>query len=47
MAFWQQQMAKTADFHKSEMYNYFYFQFGRFRTNDLMRNIIGQTKISF
>ena len=46
-AFWEQQLAKTADFHKSEMYNYFISKFGRFMTNDLMRNIIGQTKSSF
>lgn len=47
LAFWNQQMAKTADFHKSEMYNYFISKFGRFMTNDLMRNIIGQTKSGF
>ncbi len=46
-SFWEQQLAKTADFHKSEMYNYFISKFGRFMTNDLMRNIIGQTKSSF
>ncbi|MEX2012406.1 MAG: type IV secretion system DNA-binding domain-containing protein [Patescibacteria group bacterium] len=46
-AFWQQQLAKTADFHKSEMYNYFISKFGRFMTNDLMRNIIGQPTSSF
>lgn len=46
-AFWKQQMAKTADFHKSEMYNYFISKFGRFMTNDVMRNIIGQPKSSF
>jgi len=46
-AFWNQQLAKTADFHKSEMYNYFISKFGRFMTNDLMRNIIGQKKSSF
>ncbi|MBI2588481.1 type IV secretory system conjugative DNA transfer family protein [Candidatus Berkelbacteria bacterium] len=45
--FWEEQLAKTADFHKSEMYNYFISKFGRFMTNDLMRNIIGQTKSSF
>lgn len=46
-AFWTQQMAKTADFHKSEMYNYFISKFGRFMTNMMMRNIIGQPKGSF
>lgn len=46
-AFWTQQMAKTADFHKSEMYNYFISKFGRFMTNMTMRNIIGQAKSAF
>ncbi|MFY9484105.1 MAG: ATP-binding protein [Patescibacteria group bacterium] len=46
-SFWEQQLAKTADFHKSEMYNYFISKFGRFMTNDLMRNIIGQAKSGF
>lgn len=41
-AFWEQQMAKTSDFHRSEMLNYFTSKFGRFMTNRLMRNIIGQ-----
>lgn len=45
--FWEKQMAKTADFHKSEMLNYFTSKFGRFMSNDAMRNIIGQTKSSF
>lgn len=46
-AFWTQQMSKTADFHKSEMYNYFISKFGRFMTNTTMRNIIGQAKSAF
>ena len=46
-AFWEKQLAKTADFHKSEMYNYFISKFGRFMTNELMRNIIGQAKSAF
>jgi len=46
-SFWEKQLAKTADFHKSEMYNYFISKFGRFMTNDLMRNIMGQVKSSF
>jgi hypothetical protein len=46
-AFWTQQLAKTADFHKSEMYNYFISKFGRFMTNITMRNVIGQPKSSF
>jgi len=46
-AFWQKQMAKTSDFHKSEMLNYFTSKFGRFMTNDMMRNILGQSKSAF
>lgn len=42
--FWSKQMAKTSDFHKSEMLNYFTSKFGHFMTNRLMRNIIGQRK---
>ncbi len=44
--FWSGQMAKTADFHKSEMLNYFTSKFGHFLNNALCRNIIGQTKNS-
>lgn len=47
LRFWNEQLAKTADFHKSEMYNYFISKFGRFMTNELMRNIIGQPKSAF
>lgn len=46
-AFWEQQMASTSQFHRSEMLNYFTSKFGRFTTNSLMRNIIGQTESSF
>ncbi len=45
--FWEKQMAKTADFHRSEMLNYFSSKFGRFMTNNMMKNIIGQKKSSF
>lgn len=45
--FWAKQMAKTSDFHKSEMLNYFSSKFGRFMTNTMMKNIIGQKKSSF
>lgn len=47
LAFWEQQMAKTAAFHRSEMLNYFASKFGRFMTNSLMRNIIGQVHSAF
>src|SRR6185436_3082076 len=45
--FWSKQMAQTADFHKSEMLNYFTSKFGNFLNNSLMRNLIGQHKSSF
>lgn len=45
--FWSKQMAQTADFHKSEMLNYFTSKFGSFLNNTLMRNLIGQRKSSF
>ncbi len=45
--FWAKQMAKTADFHRSEMLNYFSSKFGRFMNNSLMKNIIGQKQSAF
>lgn len=45
--FWEQQMKKTSDFHKSEMLNYFSSKFGRFASNAMMRNIIGQKTNAF
>ena len=45
--FWDKQMAKTADFHRSEMLNYFSSKFGRFMTNTMMKNIIGQKQSAF
>lgn len=44
LEFWSKQMAKTSDFHKSEMLNYFSSKFGHFLNNAMMRNIIGQHK---
>lgn len=46
-SFWEKQMAQTSEASKSEMLNYFISKFGRFMTNDMMRNIIGQTQSSF
>lgn len=46
-SFWEREMAQTADFHKSEMLGYFISKFGRFITNEMMRNIIGQPKSAF
>jgi len=42
--FWLQEMAQTADFHKSEMLGWFVGKFGAFMTNTTMRNILGQVK---
>ena len=46
-AFWDKEMAKTSDFHKSEMLGYLISKVGRFVENEMMRNIIGQTKSGF
>lgn len=42
--FWTDQIAQTSDFHKSETLDYIVSKFGRFITNKMMRNIIGQSK---
>jgi hypothetical protein len=42
--FWSKQMDATADFHRSEMLNYFSSKFGSFMNTTLMRNILGQKK---
>ncbi len=46
-AFWEQEMAKTSDFHKSEMLGYLISKVGRFVENEMLRNIIGQSKSAF
>ncbi|MBI3573126.1 MAG: type IV secretory system conjugative DNA transfer family protein [Candidatus Kerfeldbacteria bacterium] len=46
-AFWEKEMAKTSDFHKSEMLGYLISKVGRFVENAQMRNIIGQPKSGF
>ncbi len=46
-AFWEKEMAKTSDFHKSEMLGYLISKVGRFVENEMMRNIIGQPKSGF
>ncbi|MCF6276612.1 MAG: type IV secretion system DNA-binding domain-containing protein [Candidatus Magasanikbacteria bacterium] len=43
-AFWEKEMAKTSDFHKSEMLGYLISKVGRFVENTMMRNIMGQQK---
>ncbi len=45
--YWTDQIAQTSDFHKSEVLDYIVSKFGRFVTNKLMRNIIGQSVSSF
>lgn len=45
--YWTDQIAQTADFHKSEVLDYIVSKFGRFVTNKMMRNIIGQTESAF
>lgn len=46
-AFWEKEMAKTSDFHKSEMLGYLVSKVGRFVENSMMRNIVGQPKSAF
>jgi len=46
-AFWEKEMAKTSDFHKSEMLGYLISKVGRFVENEMIRNIIGQPRSGF
>jgi hypothetical protein len=46
-AFWEKEMAKTSDYHKSEMLGYLVSKVGRFVENTMMRNIVGQPKSGF
>jgi hypothetical protein len=45
--YWTDQIAQTSDFHKSEVLDYITSKFGRFVTNRMIRNIIGQSQSSF
>lgn len=45
--YWTDQIAQTAEFHKSEVLDYIVSKFGRFVTNKMMRNIIGQSQSAF
>ena len=45
--YWTDQIAQTSDFHKSEVLDYITSKFGRFVTNKMIRNIIGQSISSF
>ncbi|HLE49633.1 MAG TPA: type IV secretion system DNA-binding domain-containing protein [Patescibacteria group bacterium] len=41
--YWTDQIAKTDQFHKSETLDYIVSKFGKFITNKMVRNIIGQS----
>lgn len=45
--YWTDQIAQTSDFHKSEVLDYITSKFGRFVTNKMIRNIIGQSDSAF
>lgn len=45
--FWNKEMAQTTDANKSEILGWFVSKFGAFLSNEMMRNIIGQTKSGF
>ncbi|PIU03706.1 hypothetical protein COT44_01915 [Candidatus Shapirobacteria bacterium CG08_land_8_20_14_0_20_39_18] len=45
--YWTDQIAQTTDFHKSEVLDYISSKFGRFVTNKMIRNIVGQSKSAF
>lgn len=45
--YWTDQIAQTSDFHKSEVLDYIVSKFGRFVTDKMMRNIIGQSTSAF
>jgi hypothetical protein len=45
--YWEKEVAKTSDFHKSEKLGYLISKVGRFVENEMMRNIIGQSRSSF
>lgn len=45
--FWTKEMAQTSDYHKSEVLGWFVSKFGAFVSNEIMRNILGQTKSAF
>lgn len=45
--FWHKEMAQTPESAKGEILGWFASKFGAFLANDMMRNIIGQTKSGF
>jgi hypothetical protein len=46
-SFWENEMDRTSDYHKSEMMGYLISKVGRFVENTMMRNIIGQQRSAF
>ncbi len=46
-SFWEDEMANTSDYHRSEMMGYLVSKVGRFVENEMMRNIIGQPHSAF
>lgn len=46
-SFWEDEMAKTSDYHKSETMGYLTSKVGRFVEDEMMRNIIGQSRSAF
>lgn len=45
--FWHKEMAQTSEANKSEVLGWFVSKFGAFLSNEMMRNIMGQTKSGF
>jgi hypothetical protein len=45
--FWNKEMAQTSDSTKSEVLGWFVSKFGAFLSNEMMRNVLGQTKSGF
>jgi hypothetical protein len=45
--FWYKEMAQTSEANKSEVLGWFVSKFGAFLSNEMMRNILGQTKSGF
>ena len=45
--FWYKTMAQTSESRKSEILGWFVSKFGAFLSNEMMRNILGQTKSGF
>ncbi len=45
--YWTDEIANTNEYHRSETLGYFASKFGRFVTDRMIRNIIGQSKSSF